>query len=76
MKKRVNQLGLFEAKEEEEKALSNLLTVEELSKVLKVKRSWIYEKVRQGRIPHYKLGKYLRFDLFEIKKWLEGNKNI
>jgi excisionase family DNA binding protein len=72
MEKRVNQLELFEFEEEEKKALSNLLTVEELSKVLKVKRSWIYEKVRQGRIPHYKLGKYLRFDLFEIKKWLKG----
>jgi excisionase family DNA binding protein len=61
MEKEINQLGLFEVEDKEEKALSNLLTVEELLRVLKVKRSWIYEKVRQGKIPHYKLGKYRRF---------------
>ena len=51
-----------------------LLTVEELAEFLNVKRSWIYDKVYQGQLPHYKLGALLRFDAEEIKLWLKSNK--
>ncbi len=51
-----------------------LMTVSELASFLKVPVSWVYERTRRRGIeclPHMKLGKYLRFSMPEIKKWLE-----
>ncbi len=51
-----------------------LLTVDELSGLLKVPRSWIYQRTRtrgRGRLPHIKLGKYLRFEEEAIRTWLD-----
>jgi excisionase family DNA binding protein len=51
-----------------------LMTVSEIAAFLKVPVSWVYERTRRRgleRIPHVKLGKYLRFSMPEIKKWLE-----
>ncbi len=41
-----------------------LLTVKELSELLGVPVSWIYQRTRMGQaaIPHVKFGKYVRFD--------------
>ena len=50
-----------------------LLTVAEVSAKMRVPISWVYERTRRhgaGQIPHYKLGKYLRFDLAEVSAWL------
>lgn len=55
---------------------SGILTPEELAKRLKVPRGWISEKVRtrkQGstaRLPHFKVGKYLRFYWPDVSAWL------
>jgi hypothetical protein len=43
----------------------DLVTVDELARWLRVKPSWVYERTRsrgQDRIPHFRLGKYVRFD--------------
>jgi excisionase family DNA binding protein len=51
-----------------------LMTVSEIAAVLKVPNSWVYERTRRRgieRIPHVKLGKYLRFSMPQIRKWLE-----
>jgi len=51
-----------------------LMTVSEIAAFLKVPVSWVYERTRRRgieRLPHVKLGKYLRFSIPEIKKWLE-----
>lgn len=37
-------------------------------------RSWLYAKAAAGEIPHLKVGKYLRFDLQEVKAWLERHR--
>jgi excisionase family DNA binding protein len=37
-------------------------------------RSWLYAKAAAGEIPHLKVGKYLRFDLHEVKAWLERHR--
>ena len=47
-----------------------LLTLEETAALLKVSKSWIYERTRKGTIPHLKLGKYLRFPLAELLLWI------
>ena len=57
-----------------EQALVELLTVEEVAALLKVDKSWVYARTRRrgsGRLPHVKLGKYLRFDEKGIRAYLE-----
>lgn len=54
-------------------SISELLSVEELAQLLKVPKSWIYDHARKkgkDRLPHLKLGKYLRFSEAEIGQWL------
>lgn len=50
-----------------------LLTIQDLSKMLKVPVSWVREHVRKGvrdRIPGFKLGKYWRFRTEDVLAWL------
>lgn len=57
---------------------SELLTVSEIAQTLKVPVSWIYERSRRRgpeRIPHIKLGKYLRFEITAVQNWLTGLRN-
>ena len=42
------------------------LTVNELAGYLKVKKSWIYQKVHAKEIPYHKVGNHLRFKKSEI----------
>ena len=50
-----------------------LLTVADIAALLKVPVSWVYGRTRRrgaDRIPHFKLGKYLRFSEPEVLAWL------
>jgi excisionase family DNA binding protein len=54
--------------------LNNLLTPPQLADLLGVSVSFVYDRTRQNAadpIPHFKLGKYVRFDLDQVKQWLE-----
>jgi excisionase family DNA binding protein len=56
-----------------EEKTDGLMTVSEVAAFLRVPASWIYERTRRtgpGRLPHVKLGKYLRFDANQIRDWL------
>ena len=54
-----------------------LLTVDEVAAVLKVSRSWVYEHTRARgvppgeRLPHIKVGKYVRFDARAVRAFLD-----
>ena len=56
--------------------LQELLTVQEVALLLKVSPSWVYEHtrsrgvVRSERLPHVKVGKYVRFDARLIGEFL------
>lgn len=55
-------------------AADELLTVSEVAAVLKVPLSWVYDRTRRRgyeRIPHIKLGKYLRFRSADIREWVQ-----
>jgi excisionase family DNA binding protein len=55
-----------------------LLTVTEVADLLRVRASWIYERSRRSgadQIPHFKLGKYLRFSEQAVLEWLENLEN-
>lgn len=51
------------------------LTIEDLSLLLQVPKSWLYERTRRNQIPFKKLGKYLRFDQTEIENWINKNRS-
>ena len=56
--------------------LQDLLTVDEVAALLKVSRSWVYEHSRSRavprseRLPHVKVGKYVRFDGRLVREFL------
>ena len=49
---------------------SKLVTVRELAAHLAVSESWLYQQVEHGRIPHYRIGRAVRFDPAAITEWL------
>ncbi len=52
----------------------DLLTVEDLCRWLKVPKATVYDWTHTGVIPHYKLGRLVRFDPQEIEAWLEARR--
>lgn len=38
--------------------------------------SWVYKMVRERRIPHYKIGKYIKFKAAETDAWFENQKRV
>lgn len=55
--------------------MTDLLTVEELALILRVPKSWIYDRTRKGgpdKIPFYKVGNYVRFSNSEIMEYLKS----
>ena len=48
-----------------------LLTAEEVAEHLAVPVSWVRESTRSGAMPHVRLGRYVRFDLDDVERWLE-----
>jgi excisionase family DNA binding protein len=54
----------------------NLIGIKELASRLDVPVSWLYSRTRTNDIPHYKVGKYVRFDESEIWEWLKKQNQI
>jgi excisionase family DNA binding protein len=52
---------------------SPLVDAEDAAKLLGVPATWLLNQARAGRIPHQKLGHYVRFDLDRLIAWLEEN---
>ena len=46
-----------------------LIDVRTLSNMLSIKPKTIYDYVRKGRIPYFKVEGSIRFEIMEIKKW-------
>jgi excisionase family DNA binding protein len=47
-------------------------TVDELSELLSMSNKAIYSMCKAGRLPHIRIGQSIRFDGFEIGKWLDS----
>lgn len=47
-----------------------LLTAEEVAELLSVPKSWPLQEARAGRIPHVRLGRYVRFQREAILAWV------
>ncbi len=55
--------------------MQELVTINELAKLLKTSTSTIYTWVSQDRIPHLKIGKCLRFDPEQVLKFFTSEHN-
>ncbi len=49
----------------------NLIGIKTMAAMLDVPESWIYSRTRTGEIPHYKVGKYVKFNESEVMEWLK-----
>lgn len=48
-----------------------LLTADEVAELLRVTRGWIYAETRAGRIPHVRLGRYVRYRRAAVDAWVD-----
>jgi excisionase family DNA binding protein len=49
-----------------------LVTVGPIAELLQAEPATIYRLVREGRLPAVRLGRYLRFDLVAIERWIDA----
>ncbi len=54
--------------------MKEFMPVDELSQYLGIKKSSLYSLVEKREIPHYKIGRLVRFKKSEIDAWMEGHR--
>jgi len=50
------------------------ITVKEAAEFLSIKEKTLYYLVTQGLIPHYRIGKMVRFSKEELEAWMKSKK--
>ena len=53
--------------------MEKLLTVPEVAVILQVKPSTVYTWVREGKIPHIRVGRLIRFRPLQIEEFISRN---
>ena len=48
---------------------SSLLDAKQTSETLTVPASWLLDQARAGKVPHSRLGTYVRFDRDQLWRW-------
>ena len=51
--------------------LEQTMTVEEVAKLLRVSRQTIYNMIRAGKIPHFRVGNKVRFSRADIEAMMK-----
>ena len=54
---------------------SSLIDANAVGALLNVPASWVLAEARGGRIPHIRLGRYVRFDPDEVLAWARGGRH-
>jgi excisionase family DNA binding protein len=47
------------------------MTAEEVASILQVTPAWVYAETRRRRIPHVRLGRYVRYRRLALQAWLD-----
>ena len=55
-------------------ASSPLVDANSAAQLLGVPPTWLLAQARAQRVPHHKLGHYVRFDLDELIRWLDDTR--
>jgi predicted DNA-binding transcriptional regulator AlpA len=76
LRRQTNRKGL---KKPEDLFEMKLLNVGECAEKIRMKKSWVYEHVRNRcpeseKLPHLKIGAFVLFDSDDIDRWLEAQK--
>lgn len=53
---------------------SEFITIQEVSEYLHIKPATLYAKVGAGDLPHYKVGRLVRFKREDIDQWMETHR--
>ena len=53
-------------------AVTSLLDAKGAAELLNVPASWILAEARADRVPHVRLGRYVRFDADELREWCKA----
>ena len=54
----------------------NLISIKEMAKILDVPVSWLYSRTRTNEIPHFKVGKYVKFSPEAVLQWIQEKNKI
>jgi len=55
-----------------DRGIDQVLMADEVAALLRVTKGWLYAETRAGRIPHLRLGRYVRYRRSAIERWLDG----
>ncbi|MCK4304891.1 MAG: helix-turn-helix domain-containing protein [Candidatus Eisenbacteria sp.] len=55
---------------------TDILTIGELAKYLKIPKSTLYKLAQEGRLPGQKVGRHWRFRRQAIDRWLERPRTV
>ena len=53
-----------------------LLTASDAAALLSVRPSWIYEAVRDGRLPSVRVGRHIRFVRSDLEDWVRSQRQL
>jgi len=67
-------MAAMECQKNQETKTLGFWSIQDLSNYLGIKTSTLYAMVEEKKIPHYKIGRLVRFKRSEIDTWMEGNK--
>ncbi len=54
----------------------SLIDAKAASQILGVPYTWVLAQAREGRIPHHRLGHYVRFNPKDLERWLEDTRIV
>jgi excisionase family DNA binding protein len=54
--------------------LKEFLTIPDLSEYLTIKKTTLYSMVESGDIPHYRIGRLIRFKMSDVEAWMENHR--
>jgi excisionase family DNA binding protein len=53
-----------------------LIDAKAASRMLGVPHTWLLAQAREGRIPHHRLGHYVRFNPDDLREWLKETRSM
>ncbi|MFA5790766.1 MAG: helix-turn-helix domain-containing protein [Caldisericia bacterium] len=56
--------------------MENLLSIQQTSEILGIGVGTLYQWTSQHRVPHYKIGRRVKFKATELEKWVEKKKVV
>lgn len=59
----------------EQRTFSPLIDAKAAGRMLGVPHTWLLAQARAGRIPHHRLGHYVRFDVDDLQVWLHQTRS-